>query len=66
MSEVRERIKKVETYEITMPCRYCGVGEMKFTGECISTYPPFYKHRCNKCGFAEDFCGDKYPRIEYR
>ena len=60
-----EVAKEVKAYNVTMPCSKCD-GEMKFTGRRIVTHPPYNIHRCNKCGYEEEFLGVEYPRIEYR
>lgn len=43
----------------------CG-GELKRTKDAvtITTYPPQYTHKCNKCGILRQFY-DIYPRITY-
>lgn len=57
--------KEVKVYKVTMPCSKCD-GEMEFTGESFLTCPPYNVHKCNKCGFKEEFLGVKYPRTEYK
>lgn len=74
MSEITKRTKnykeyeiakEVKAYNISMPCSKCD-GEMKFTGVAYITSPPYNVHKCDKCGYEEEFLGVKYPRIEYR
>lgn len=69
MSEITDRtanykdfevLKELKTYKVTMPCSKCD-GEMEFTGESYCTYPPYNVHKCNKCGFEEEFLGGKIP-----
>ena len=73
MSEITERTrnykehevaKEIKAYIITMPCSKCD-GEMKFTGMSFITDPLFNVHKCDKCGYEEEFLGVIYPRVEY-
>ena len=74
MSEITKRttdykdcevVKEVKAYNVTMPCIKCD-GEMKFTGMSYITSSPYNIHRCDKCGYEEEFLGVTYPRIEHR
>jgi hypothetical protein len=74
MSEITKRtrnykeyeiIKEMKAYSITMPCSKCD-GEMKFTGMSFITCPPYNVHKCDKCGYEEEFLDVIYPRVEYR
>jgi len=52
----------VETILVRMNCS-CG-GEMKPTGTCLTSYPPQYEHRCDKCGTNRTY-NVSYPEIRY-
>lgn len=43
----------------------CG-GRLEYTGEAKTSNPPWYVHRCAKCGAFEDILAKSYPRIEYQ
>jgi len=59
------------TYEKRHPvsvdylCDMCNDGYMRYTGTTLTTNPPWYQHKCDKCGHIENMA-DMYPRIEYR
>ena len=54
---------KLDTYKVNMICE-CG-GILEYDNLMYPTYPPQYKHRCNKCSFTKKL--DKiYPCIEYK
>lgn len=57
-----ERKQDVRIVLVRMACP-CG-GEMKPTGECLTSYPPQYPHKCDKCGRNVTFnvC---YPELRY-
>lgn len=59
-----ETSKEVKVREVTMPCSKCD-GEMKFTGTSYITSPPYNVHKCDKCGYEEEFLGVIYPRLEF-
>jgi hypothetical protein len=46
----------------------CGLGEcqgeMKFTGEALTSNPPRYRHACEACGRSEND-RTRYPGIVY-
>lgn len=60
-----EVAKEVKAYSVTMPCIKCD-GEMKLIEMPYILNPPLNMHRCDKCGYEEEFLGVIYPRIEYR
>ena len=37
-------------------------GEMVFTGQMLTEYPPVYLHRCNKCNRQQNTKIGKFPR----
>jgi hypothetical protein len=57
--------KKVYSVNIDYGCDKCGEGFMRYTGVMLSSYPPLYQHRCNKCGYGTDY-RETYPHIEHR
>lgn len=59
MEEVKA---KVQPYMVFAMCD-CG-GEFKPTGMCLSSYPTYYEHECNRCNKIRSFdC--RYPKIVY-
>ena len=60
-------IKKTQviTYSNSYICDVCNEGEMLPTGFVLTSNPPKYPHRCNKCGTTMDVSGIKYPYISY-
>lgn len=57
--------KKVQAVTIDYGCDKCGSGFMRYTGLSLSSHPPQFVHRCNKCGYEETY-RESYPHIEYR
>lgn len=53
---------EVKTVVVRMKCE-CG-GEMKPTGECLTSYPPQYPHVCDKCGKKATY-HIHYPDLRY-
>jgi len=51
------------TYRVDMQCAKCD-GMMRSTGICLTSMPPIYPHKCNKCGYEESF-GICYPSTEF-
>lgn len=60
-----EQMTEVRSFEISMKCDKCGVGNMVPTGYSYMTSPPKYPHECNKCDNSETY-RKTYPCIEYR
>ena len=56
-----ETAKEVKVYNVTMPCSKCD-GEMKFTGMSYITSPPYNVHKCDKCGYEEEFLAQLNPK----
>lgn len=63
---MREIETEVKTYRIRLMCDECDGGEMKPTGICLTSIPPQYPHKCDKCGHEETVRGKTYPTIEHR
>lgn len=62
---MQEKRVPVNTYLVRLMCDKCDGGEMKPTGECLTSNPPQYPHRCDKCGHMERVRGKTYPRLEH-
>ena len=60
-----EKRTEVRTIMVRLMCDKCGEGEMKPTGVCLTSNPPQYPHKCNKCGAEVTVRGKTYPRAEY-
>ena len=45
-------------------CDDCDNGYMKPTGTVLTTYPPIYPHRCDRCGAVKSF-SVSYPYMTY-
>jgi predicted Zn-ribbon and HTH transcriptional regulator len=56
--EVRREVKQ---YSIDAVCPECKDGLMKPTGLSYHSWPVLYPHRCQECGYKEDF-SVIYPR----
>jgi hypothetical protein len=52
----------VQTMCVEKVCE-CG-GKMRPTGYCLTSNPPQYSHRCDKCGKNETY-NEVYPVIRY-
>ena len=62
-----ERKIKVDTYLIKCMCDEDGCdGEVLPTGIVLTSQPPIYPHKCNKCDKDYSF-GTRYPKqvLEY-
>jgi hypothetical protein len=55
----KETKVEVKTYILRLICE-CG-GDMMPTGECMSSKPPQYPHRCARCGSMETVSDKYYP-----
>jgi len=63
---VKEKRTRVSTSMVRLICEKCEGGEMKPTGICLTSNPPQYPHRCDKCGHEETVRGGRtYPRIKH-
>ena len=60
--EVHKEVKQVRAI---MPCPKCSDGQMEFTGTSYLTYPAQNVHKCNKCGYSEEYVGATYPTLKY-
>ncbi len=49
---------------IALTCTDCD-AEMDFMGVILPTAPPYYPHKCPKCGKTHD-AREIYPRIEQK
>lgn len=61
MGEIKTPVK---VYHVEYICDSCGMDFMKFTGQMHSSYPPWFRHVCPKCGESTAL-RYKYPRIVY-
>ena len=61
MPELKTEIK---SYRVTFLCEECNEGDMVYTGMELTSNPPWYTHRCNKCGEYKNF-RRRYPGIVY-
>ena len=53
----------VETFQVYEVCEKCGKGVYVRDGDTVLTsYPPQYRHKCNKCGDIKLF-NIEYPYI---
>lgn len=51
-----EMVAEVKTLTVHMICDKCGNGLMSRYGNIILTaYPPQYPHKCNNCGYEENY-----------
>jgi len=55
--------EEVRTFKERLICERC-MGEFLATGECLTSHPPFYRHRCSSCGDTV-LMDEEYPRIVY-
>jgi len=61
-----EKRTELRTFMVRLMCDKCSEGEMKPTGIQLSSNPPKYPHKCDKCGAETTVRGGKpYPRIEH-
>lgn len=61
-----EKRTEVKTYVVRYICDDCGEGEMVPTGQCLTSWPAKYPHKCSKCGASATFTGSSYPRTVYK
>ncbi len=51
-----EMVAEVKTIIVEMVCDKCGEGKMLPSGNVmLSSNPMLYPHRCNKCGYEENY-----------
>lgn len=51
-----EVVAEVKTLIVHMKCNKCGNGLMLKDGNIIlTTDPPKYPHKCNNCGYQENY-----------
>ena len=60
-----EKKTEVRTIMVRLMCDKCEGGEMKPTGLCLTSIPPQYPHKCDKCGAEVTVHRHTYPRTEY-
>lgn len=65
MGDPQEKKRPVKMYFVTLSCGQCDNGEMLPTGRCLTTSPPMYPHKCNKCGHSVNITGKNYPILTY-
>ena len=58
---------QVLSYQVQLKCKECGEGMMLDDSDNImlASYPPQYKHKCDKCGCIE-LLTRIYPYIEQK
>lgn len=62
MPEVKRELR---AFCVDMVCDQCGDGLMIHSDDLVMpTYPPQYKHTCNKCGYTTTY-SSIYPRVYY-
>lgn len=61
-----ERTFPIQHVGVKYICEHCGEGEMLFVpdNDILLTFPPMFKHRCNKCG-GELSLPRQYPYIKW-
>ncbi len=61
-----EERKEVKEILVDFRCPKCGVGFLRPTGTCLTSYPPIFPHKCNgeSCDYETSF-KQVYPRTEY-
>lgn len=57
-------VSPMKSVQIDYKCDYCGSGYMRPTGIMLTSYPPQFPHRCNKCGVSMTFV-EEYPIARY-
>ena len=55
---------EVRSFEVSYICDKCNDGEMIFTGITLTSYPPQYQHKCEKCFSIQNF-KIAYPTVTY-
>lgn len=51
-----ELVAEVKTLTVYMKCDKCKNGLMEPNGSnCLLTEPPLYPHKCNNCGYEENY-----------
>jgi hypothetical protein len=55
-----ERRYEIRQEEVAYVCDACREGEMLSDGFCLTSNPPQYPHRCNRCGHMQTFDA-RYP-----
>ncbi len=58
-----EKETEVKPVSVALECE-CG-GNMKYTNKELTSYPPKYPHKCEKCEKVENAIGRAYPYIKY-
>lgn len=60
-----EMVAEAKVLIVEMVCDECGKGTMRPHGDDIlSTYPPQYPHKCDKCGCEKTY-HTYYPKFKY-
>lgn len=57
----------IKTVEVDMICPRCKRGHMRRDADynvVLATYPALYPHKCNMCGYVENYT-KAYPYIKY-
>ena len=61
-----EEIKEVIAVQVDFRCPKCKKGCLRPTGQCFTTNPPIYPHKCTNCEYTENIRGKTYPYIDYK
>lgn len=68
LNDITELVKEVEvkTFVERLYCKQCG-SEMKYSGMCLTSNPPWYPHSCSNCECNWSVCvRHSYPRTFMR
>lgn len=57
MAELKTEVK---VYHVDYICDKCDNGEMRYTGICLTSNPPQYRHICDKCQDVQNL-SNAYP-----
>lgn len=57
--------KEVKAVKKQLKCTKCEEGFMVTTGVVLTSQPPQYEHKCNKCDNVVQVQGAAFPVIDY-
>ncbi len=55
---------EAKTYQVEYRCDDCGEANMEATNVVKTSMPPWYVHRCPKCGVEKDL-RERYPHMAF-
>ncbi|MFW6311365.1 MAG: hypothetical protein ACOC1K_03930 [Nanoarchaeota archaeon] len=55
-------VRNVQSQQVDERCPVCKEGWMRPTGVVLTTQPPQYPHKCNKCNYEQTY-QVRYPYI---